>query len=106
MQYYLEVKNECIHCGGTARCYSCNGTGHDEDAECEDCSGTGVCAECVDGDEHWLMYRAETQNGAGARPAVNGKRGSCLRHDEAVKFLLTREIPDWFNRYHGIEARP
>lgn len=103
MEYYLEVKGECIHCSGSACCYPCDGTGHDEDGECGECGGDGVCAECVDGKEHWLMYRAETtQNGAVVRPAVNGKRGSMLRHNEAVKFLLTQAIPDWYAPYHGL----
>lgn len=93
--YTLIAKRDCAHCGGNARCYNCIGSGVEEYEPqfipCEECTGSGVCAECEDGKETWLMYEQ------GGR-----QRGSCLRRDEIKRFRADGTLPNWWSKFHKV----
>lgn len=92
-EYTPETRGDCTYCAGSARCADCGGTGEDgnvgNEGICETCEGSGVCAECMDGVEQWL---------------VRGDRASCLTHKEAWHFMTVGIVPDWFEKFHDEQA--
>lgn len=104
MQYRLEKRDVCLYCNGTSQCYPCDGRGGDANLDpCEECDRTGVCQECWDGYEYWLVYDAlATTEGPIVRPTTGGIRGSMIRRGEIDQWLRRHQPPDWFTMYHGL----
>lgn len=92
-RYWIEEKAECSYCGGSERCYTCDGKGGTEEfGYCSDCDSRGVCMQCIGGREQWLFFEAPG----------GGVRGSCLTRDEARVFIRNKTLPEWWAAYHGV----
>lgn len=105
MEYQLIEKDECGYCGGSGRCYPCDGRGHtgyQDDEPCDECDTTGTCQECIGGTEMWLVFQPGIPYTGKGALLPDGKAGSMLRHIEAVRYQDSGELPDWFEPYHGL----
>ena len=86
--YWLETRNVCQYCLGSAVCYDCGGEG------CEECHGFG-CPYCEGGKETWLFFTRG-----------DGKRGSCLERAEIAQWRADGTLPAWWATYHRLTEQP